>query len=243
MSNIINADNGVVSGTPGLKYTADSSGILQIQTGTSVTAITIDTSQNTTLNTTGALTLPVGTTAQRPTPVTGMTRYNTAFGGLEVYNGTDWSLISNGPTMFVYFTTGGQSLTGGAQTKISFTTENWDTAGAFNNTASTVTLNGLSVPAYSFCPPIAGYYKLTGMVQLASGGINCSVDFLKNGSFDAVNGYRGELAAAQGPAGSAIVYLNGTGDYVDMRVYVATTVATSNQAGANYFQAAFVRGA
>jgi len=31
MSNIINADNGVVSGTPGIKYTADSSGIIQFQ--------------------------------------------------------------------------------------------------------------------------------------------------------------------------------------------------------------------
>jgi hypothetical protein len=43
MTTTISADNGVVSGTPGLKYTADSSGILQIQTGTSVTSITIDT--------------------------------------------------------------------------------------------------------------------------------------------------------------------------------------------------------
>jgi hypothetical protein len=48
MSNIINADNGVVSGTPGLKYTADSSGILQIQTGANVAALTIDASQNAT---------------------------------------------------------------------------------------------------------------------------------------------------------------------------------------------------
>ena len=144
------------------------------------------------------------------------------------------------PQLFAYFTTGGQSLTGGVDTKISFTNKNWDTANAFNNTASPVTLNGLTVPAYSFCPPIAGYYKLTGMVQFASGGITSCVDFFKNGSFDTINGYRGELAAAQGPAGSAIVYLNGTGDYVDMRVYAATTVAVMAQSGANYFQASYL---
>ena len=44
MSNIINADNGVVSGTPGLKYTADSSGILQVQNN-GTNSLLIDASQ------------------------------------------------------------------------------------------------------------------------------------------------------------------------------------------------------
>jgi hypothetical protein len=40
---------------------------------------------------TGAWTIPAGTTAQRPgTPVTGMFRYNTTTGSLEVYNGSSW---------------------------------------------------------------------------------------------------------------------------------------------------------
>ena len=143
------------------------------------------------------------------------------------------------PTFSAYAATGGQSLTGGAQTKISFSNENWDTAGAFNNTASPVTLNGLTVPAYSFCPPVAGYYQLTGMVQFNSSVFSC-VDFFKNSDFGAVNGNRGELASAQGPMGSAIVYLNGVGDYVDMRVFVATTVSVLTQPGANYFQAAYL---
>ena len=39
---------------------------------------------------TGALTLPVGTTAQRPTPVTGMTRFNSTTSLTEYYNGTAW---------------------------------------------------------------------------------------------------------------------------------------------------------
>ena len=47
MSNIINADNGSVSGVSGLKYTADSSGVLVLQTN-GTTALTIDTSQNVT---------------------------------------------------------------------------------------------------------------------------------------------------------------------------------------------------
>lgn len=39
---------------------------------------------------TGALTLPVGTTAQRPTAVVGMIRFNTTTNATEIYNGTSW---------------------------------------------------------------------------------------------------------------------------------------------------------
>lgn len=39
---------------------------------------------------TGGLYLPKGTTAQRPTGVTGMMRFNTTTGSVETYNGTSW---------------------------------------------------------------------------------------------------------------------------------------------------------
>lgn len=41
-------------------------------------------------STTGALTLPTGTTAQRPVGVVGMVRYNTTLSKVEIYNGTTW---------------------------------------------------------------------------------------------------------------------------------------------------------
>jgi hypothetical protein len=47
--------------------------------------------KNTTINDTGFLRLPNGTTVQRPnTPVAGMVRFNTTLGYAEVYNGTSW---------------------------------------------------------------------------------------------------------------------------------------------------------
>ena len=46
MTTTISADNGTVSGSAGLKSTADSSGILALQTGANTTAVTIDASQN-----------------------------------------------------------------------------------------------------------------------------------------------------------------------------------------------------
>ena len=39
---------------------------------------------------TGGLFLPTGTTAQRPTGVTGQIRFNTTTGNVEVFNGTSW---------------------------------------------------------------------------------------------------------------------------------------------------------
>ena len=42
---------------------------------------------------TGSLTVPSGTTAQQPTGVTGMIRFNTTVGKLEFYNGAVWKFI------------------------------------------------------------------------------------------------------------------------------------------------------
>ena len=46
-----------------------------------------------TISSTDALTLPVGTTAQRPTAAQGMVRYNTTTSGFEGYNGSAWSSL------------------------------------------------------------------------------------------------------------------------------------------------------
>ena len=48
------------------------------------------------LNTTTALKLPVGTTAQRPSAATGQMRWNTSDGALEVYNGSAWTAVGTG---------------------------------------------------------------------------------------------------------------------------------------------------
>lgn len=59
MANTINADNGVSSGSAGLKSSSDGTGILALQTN-GTTAVTVDASQNTTL----AGTLTIGTATQ-----------------------------------------------------------------------------------------------------------------------------------------------------------------------------------
>jgi hypothetical protein len=46
----------------------------------------------------GALKLPASTTANRPTPATGMVRFNTTLGFFEGYDGTAWGTIGGGAT-------------------------------------------------------------------------------------------------------------------------------------------------
>jgi hypothetical protein len=59
--------------------------------------------KNTTINDTGHLTIPYGTTAQRPTvPTTGMIRFNTSLKCNEYYNGTDWIDLLTGNASGAY---------------------------------------------------------------------------------------------------------------------------------------------
>ena len=47
---------------------------------------------------TGAVQVPTGTTAQRPTPNTGDFRFNTSYGKFEGYNGSAWGAVGGGAT-------------------------------------------------------------------------------------------------------------------------------------------------
>ena len=93
MANIINGDSGATSGSAGVKIGSDGSNALAIQTN-NVTAISIDGLQNANFVSTGAITLTSGTTAQRPTAVNGMIRYNTSNNVVEAYSNSAWTNLT-----------------------------------------------------------------------------------------------------------------------------------------------------
>jgi hypothetical protein len=66
-------------------------------TGT-VTADGLTVDGNAQFTSTGAVKVPVGTEAQRPTPATGQFRFNSDTGQFEGYNGTAWGSIGGGAT-------------------------------------------------------------------------------------------------------------------------------------------------
>jgi hypothetical protein len=69
--------------------------------------------KNTTINDTGNLTLPNGTTAQRPTGSNGMMRYNTSLGQMEIYAGGDWRTVSTDYAVEFVLVAGGGGGGGG----------------------------------------------------------------------------------------------------------------------------------
>jgi hypothetical protein len=92
MASTINVGAGLGNGQ--IVKTADSSGILTLQSNTT-DSLTINTLQNPTLNSTGSITIPSGTTAQRPaSPVSGMLRYNTTVSNMEIYINGSWVTLT-----------------------------------------------------------------------------------------------------------------------------------------------------
>ena len=131
---------------------------------------------------------------------------------------TGTMMVSGNMPAFSAYPNANQSFTTNTFNLINYQTKTYDTASAFNNTGSTVTLNGISVPAYAFAPPVAGYYQIS--INLATNSVmtRVYVALYKNGSF----AYSGiDIIATQPNTvnSSWLVYLNGTSDYVQHYAY------------------------
>jgi len=160
------------------------------------------------------------------------------------------NVVGNGPSFSAYLSSSSQSITSGVETVAILNNEEWDTAGCFNNTGSTVTLNGLSVPAYAFCPNVAGYYQISLNLRYASSGnFTAAVAYIRKnaGQLYRWNEYTsGSYVPGQSVSGSMLVYLNGTGDYIQSSAQITGTSPTFENAGSPYtsrMQAALVRSA
>lgn len=109
-------------------------------------------------------------------------------------------------------------------TKIPFNTETWDLGNCYNNTGSTVTLNGKSVPAYSFLPTTAGYYQVNAEVMLSKLTTGVFMNIEKNAATYAQIG-RGDETGVGNIQINDVVYLNGTSDYISIKA--AATASAS----------------
>ena len=220
MTTIINA-----SSSAGLVQTADTSAILQLQTG-STAAVTIDASQNVTISkpvalsgsTSGAITLAAPAVAGT----------NTAT--LPAATGT--VMVSGNMPAFSAYQSTTQSVNSGTFTKIQLQTEEFDTSSAFDSTTN-----------YRFTPQVAGYYQVSGNVGYSFTIGQNVITVYKNGSrFKDGNFGAGGTDGAQSTV-STLIYLNGSTDYIELWSYQNTGTAKSTTVGAGftYFQAALVR--
>jgi hypothetical protein len=125
-----------------------------------------------------------------------------------------------------------QTVSNATWTKIQFDSEEFDTASCYDNATN-----------YRFTPNVAGYYQCNWMIQFDNTvGTLILTILYKNGSAfkrgDAITG--GSYSAG----GSALVYMNGTTDYIEAYIYQASGGSRATDGGAStFFQASMVRAA
>lgn len=147
------------------------------------------------------------------------------------------NVAGNGPAFSAYMTNGSanQSLTSSTWTKVKIDTKEFDTNTNFDTTTN-----------YRFTPAVAGYYQISGSayVNASINPVNVATAIYKNGtSYKLVQTV---TAANYGGYGiSALVYFNGTTDYVELYVYAGAGTGDYVTYGSTYtwFTGAMVRAA
>lgn len=129
----------------------------------------------------------------------------------------------DGPTFGAYSAVT-QTVTASGFRKLAFATKEHDATSAYDAATS------------RFQPSVAGYYMIAAAVgaQSAAFSSNCLLTIYKNG----VEYKRGNQPASStwGVHVSAMVYLNGTTDYVELYAYSDNTVTLAAGAAITYFQ-------
>jgi hypothetical protein len=181
-----------------------------------------------------------GTALNMAADTTGNLAFTTQAGAntITVPNATGTMMVSGNMPAFAAYQSSAQAIGTATFTKVSLQTEEFDTNSCFNNTASTVG----GIPAYSFLPNVAGYYQFTGVASSSTTTIDTLVSFFKNGTeFKRLSYISANTIATLG--GSALIYCNGTTDYVSLYVYLTTPQNLIATAKETYFQAVMVRAA
>jgi len=137
---------------------------------------------------------------------------------------TGTAMVSGNMPAFSAYKSTTQSLSSATFTKITFDTEEFDTN---NNFASS-----------RFTPTVAGYYQITGVVNNGTGTQTVSTIY-KNGSIFK----NGTNSSAYSAVATALIYLNGSTDYVELYGYFGTGTTTGSGAEQTYFQGVLVRAA
>ena len=141
-------------------------------------------------------------------------------------------MVSGNMPAFSAYQSSAQTVSNGTFTKLLFQTKEFDTN---NNFASS-----------TFTPTVAGYYQVSGSAS-ASGGFGTNENVLaiyKNGS--GIRQLADTLSAnLYQLSGSALVYLNGSTDYVELYLFQSSggSKTITALAVATYFQAVMVRSA
>ncbi len=133
----------------------------------------------------------------------------------------------NGPAFYAYQSSA-QSVSGATTTKVQFQTELFDTANCFDSTTN-----------YRFTPTVAGYYQFNAGVSVGGATQLQIANIYKNGAIAT----QGMDSTASQSAVSALLYLNGSTDYVEVYFYTTNAKTIDALAPRTYFSGYLARAA
>ena len=129
-------------------------------------------------------------------------------------------MVSGNMPAFSAYPSAGTSVTASTHTKITFDTENFDTNSNFASSR--------------FTPTVAGYYQINANIRFGpTTGTLFLVALFKNGSLGVISGGNG-VSAYVTPCVSAVLYFNGSTDYVEVYGYQNTAGTISSDSGTYY---------
>lgn len=138
-----------------------------------------------------------------------------------------------GAPAFSAYQSSAQTLSSNTTTKLQFQTEEFDTNNNFDSTTN-----------YRFTPTVAGYYQVNALFNIGASNTSGIIYLYKNGSV-----YKNGMSFAsagtlfQAYVVNAIVYLNGSSDYIEIYGQLVSGQALAATAAQTYFQAAMIRSA
>lgn len=153
-----------------------------------------------------------------------------------VINGTTGITVATAAApAFSAYLNSTQSVANATFTKILCNTEEFDTNANYDNATN-----------YRFTPTVAGYYQVNGSINFGSSvtGI-CLCTIYKNGARAKDGAIIAYSAGSTASTASALIYLNGSTDYVELYAY-QTSGSSQNVAGisnATWFQSSMARSA
>jgi len=126
-------------------------------------------------------------------------------------------MVSGNMPAFSAYKGSGQSISTSTNTKVQFTSEQFDTANCFDSTTN-----------YRFTPNVDGYYQMNVALAIQDAATNYYTDvyIYKNGSqyLNTLFGGGGNGSSYFRGAGSTLIYCNGSTDYLEVYVNVNKAV-------------------
>jgi len=153
---------------------------------------------------------------------------------------TGTAMVSGNMPAFSAYPNASQTLTNITFTKIQCNTEEFDTNSNYDNATN-----------YRFTPTVAGYYQVNGAVGFTATTVRVGQAVIyKNGTAFKTGEYAVTSSTNDATSCSAIVsalvYLNGSTDYIEIYGWcqiLSGTLTTFGNANQSYFQASMVRAA